>query len=458
MKRNEEQYLESWLKNSNRKPLIIRGARQTGKSTLVRLFAKNARLELIELNFEENYRYKEIFSSNDVKTIIQSLEIHLNIRIDCNRSLLFLDEIQAHPEAITTLRYFYEKLPELAVVAAGSLLEFVLEEHSFSMPVGRIEYLFMGPMTFEEYLNANEGEKLVRFLKEYSLKEAIPESIHKIAMDHLRIYFLIGGMPEVIKTFIESGSLLEADKIKYSILNTFRDDFAKYKGQQVLANLQEVFDRLGSIVGKKIMYKSLLSEEKSYKVEKILKLFENARLLYRAYHSSANGLPLKAEINRKKAKGIFLDIGLYLSINGLSLASLRIDKNLFFSNRGELAEQFIGQHLLYCRPKFMRPEVYHWSREKSQSNAEIDYLFQFNNQVLPIEVKSGKTGTLKSLHLFMEQKTLKQAVRFSTNKPIVEKVAPSLSKSDYGYDLITLPLYLVEETERLLNLKGPVDW
>ena len=263
---------------------------------------------------------------------------------------------------------------------------------------------------------------------------------------------LIGGMPEVIKTYIQSKSLLEADKIKYSILNTFRDDFTKYKNRQILTNLQEVFDRLGIIVGKKITYKSLLANEKSYKVEKILKLFENARLLYRAYHSNANGLPLKTEINRKKAKGIFLDIGLYLSVNGLSLASLNMDKNLFFSNRGELAEQFIGQHLLYCQPKYMIPEVYYWNREKSQSNAEIDYLIQFNNKILPVEVKSGKTGTLKSLHLFMEQKTLKEAVRFSTNKPIVEMVTTRLSGSHYSYDLITLPLYLVEQTERLLNL------
>ncbi len=452
MKRKEEQYLNNWLKSSHRKPLIIRGARQTGKSTLVRLFAGNNNLKLIELNFEENYQYKEIFSTNDVKKIIETLEIHFNIRIDSNRSLLFLDEIQSHPEAIAILRYFHENMPELAVLAAGSLLEFTLEEYSFSMPVGRIEYLFMGPMTFEEYLDANGGENLAGYLKDFSLKDSIPESIHGKAMEHLKAYFLVGGMPEVIKTYIESGSLLEADKIKYSILNTFRDDFNKYKGRLDLADLQGVFDRLGIIVGKKITYKSLLPNEKSYKVERILKMFENARLLYRAYHSAANGLPLKAEINRKKAKGIFLDIGLFHSLNGLSLASLDMEANLFFSNRGELAEQFIGQHLLYSRPEYMIPEVYYWNREKSQSSAEVDYLLQLNNTVIPVEVKSGKTGTLRSLHMFMEQKKLKQAVRFSTNKPIAELVSSSLKETDYSYNLITLPLYLVEQTERLLSL------
>jgi uncharacterized protein len=452
MKRKEEKYLDNWLKGDRRKPLIIRGARQTGKSTLVRLFARNSGLKLIELNFEEDYRYKEIFSSNDVYKIIQSIEIHLNISIDCSSSILFLDEIQAHPEAIGTLRYFHEKLPELAVLAAGSLLEFVMEDHSFSMPVGRIEYLFIGPMTFEEYLHANEGDQLVRFFDNYTLRETVPDSIHNKALEHLKTYFLIGGMPEVVKTYIESGSLFEADKIKYSILNTFRDDFNKYKNRQELSNLQEVFDRLGVVVGKKIIYKSLLPDEKSYKVEKILKLFENAKLFYRAFHSSANNLPLKAEINKKKAKGIFLDIGLYLSVNGLSLASLNTEENLLFSNRGKLAEQFIGQHLLYCHPQYMMPEIYYWNREKSQSNAEIDYLLQLNNKILPIEVKSGKTGTLKSLHLFMEQKSFERAVRFSTNKPIAETIKSSLPGSDYSYDLVTLPLYLVEHTERLLSL------
>lgn len=451
MKRKEEDYLAKWLVRKGRKPLLIRGARQTGKSTLVRLFAQTTGLTLIELNFEETYRFKEVFSSNDVKIIIQTLEIVLNRKIDLETSLLFLDEIQACPEAITTLRYFHEKLPELAVIAAGSLLEFVMEEHSFSMPVGRIEYLFMGPMSFEEYLNETEAQQLVHFFSQFDLTKTIPEAIHNLTMEHLKTYFLIGGMPEVVKTHIDTGSLLEADRVKYSILNTFRDDFNKYRGRQDLNRLQEVFDRLGGTVGKKIIYQYLLPDQRSYKVEKVLRLFENARLLYRAYHSSANGLPLKAEINSKTAKGIVLDIGLLLSLTGLSLGSLSRDENLYFANQGVLAEQFIGQHLLYSRPPYMSPELFHWSREKSQSNAEVDYLMQLNNTILPVEVKSGKSGTLKSLHLFMEKKGLKRAVRFSTNTPVAEMVTSSLAGSSYTYELITLPLYLVGQMERLLT-------
>ena len=451
MKRKAEKYLEKWLVSSTRKPLIIRGARQTGKTSLVRIFAENSNLDLIELNFEEARRYKEVFNTNEVNLIIQSLEIILNKKIIPEKSILFLDEIQAHPEAITVLRYFYEKMPKLPVIAAGSLLEFVLEEHSFSMPVGRIEFLHLNPMSFEEFIVAEGAYQLKNFLDEYKLGNIIPQSVHKTALEKLKNYYLVGGMPEAVKIFAETGSLLEADRVKYSIHSTFREDFNKYKGRQKLDNLQEVYDRLGITVGKKIVYNKIFPGAQSYKVEKILTLFENARIFYRAWLSSANGIPLKAELKKKAAKGIYLDIGLLLSLNGLSLDSLNRDRNIFFSNHGELSEQFIGQHLLCFHPEYMNPEVYHWRREKSQSSAEIDYLIQFNNEVLPIEVKSGKTGTLKSLHLFMQQKKLKQAVRFSTNTPVIEQVKTSLAGPEYNYSMISLPLYLVEQLKRLLS-------
>ncbi len=451
MKRKEEAYLSEWYKNPHRKPLIIRGARQVGKSTVVRLFCQQAGIQLIELNFEQSYNLKSLFESNDPKKIIQTLEILYNVRIDLEKSVLFLDEIQAYPRAIATLRYFFEQMPKLAVIAAGSLLEFALENHEFSMPVGRIEYLFMGPMTFEEYLDAIGADQLLTYLQNYTLGEEVSEIIHEKALEHVRTYHLLGGMPEVIKVFRETGSLLEADKVKYSILNTYRDDFAKYGSRIDLSKLQEVFDKLGSTVGKKISYVDIIPQERSAVTEKILTLFVNACLFYRAYHSSANSLPLKAETNRKMSKGILLDIGLYLALSGLSIGELSHDKELFFSNKGELAEQFIGQHLLYSQPSYMNPELYYWRREKAQSNAEVDFVIQQGNSVLPIEVKSGKTGTLKSLHVCMELKKLSTALRFSTNRPVVEIITSSLPYSDYQYTLVTLPLYLVGQTRRLMK-------
>ena len=451
MKRKEEADLSEWYKSPHRKPLIIRGARQVGKSTLVRLFCQNNGLQLIELNFEQTHSLKSLFASNEPKKILQSLEILYNVRIDTNKAVLFLDEIQANPAAILCLRYFFEQIPQLAVIAAGSLLEFALEEYELSMPVGRIEYFFMGPMKFEEFLEAMGADQLLTYLQAYTVGEEIPQAIHEKALEYLRTYHLLGGMPQVIKVYRDTLSLLKADKVKYSTLNTYRDDFAKYKTRIDLAKLQEVFDKLGTTVGKKIRYVDILSQERSAVTDRILTLFVHARILYRAYHSNANNLPLKAEINRKISKGILLDIGLYLALQGLSIADISQDKELFFSNQGELAEQFIGQHLLYSQPTYMHPELYYWCREKAQSNAEVDFVIQQGNSILPVEVKSGKTGTLKSLHLFMELKHLPVALRFSASTPVVETVTSSLPKSDYRYTLVTLPLYLVGQTRRLMK-------
>lgn len=451
MKRKEEAYLSEWYNSPHRKPLVIRGSRQVGKSTLVRLFCHQNGLKLIELNFEQTHSLKSLFTSNDPGKIIQSLEILYNMRIEPENSVLFLDEIQAHPAAILSLRYFYEQFPQIAVIAAGSLLEFALEQYKLSMPVGRIEYMFIGSMTFEEFLGAMGAEQLLAFLHSYALGEEIPQVIHGKALEYLRTYHLLGGMPEVIKVYSETLSLLEADRVKYSILNTYRDDFAKYQTRIDLGKLQEVFDKLGTTVGKKIRYVDLLPQDRSTVTNRILDLFVHARILYRVYHCNANNLPLKAEINRKVSKGVLLDIGLYLALQGLSIAEISLEQELFFSNRGELAEQFIGQHLIYSQPNYMQPELYYWCREKPQSSAEVDYVLQQGNSILPVEVKSGKTGTLRSLHLLMELKHLPLALRFSTNTPVMETVTSSLTQSHYKYTLITLPLYLVGQTRRLIR-------
>lgn len=451
MNRKEEAYLQSWYIKPHRKPLVIRGARQVGKSTLVRMFCEKTGLRLIEVNFEQTQIAKSIFMSNDPKKILHTLEVLYNTRISLDTSILFLDEIQANPEAIASLRYFHEQLPELAVIAAGSLLEFALEKCQIPMPVGRIEYLFMGPMTFEEFLMAMEEQKLLSYLQSYEMGNIIPQAIHERALDLLRTYHVLGGMPEVIDVYKNTRSLLEADAVKYSIFNTYRDDFAKYGSRIDIEKLQAVFDKLGTTVGKKIRYVDLLPHARSAQTEQILTLFVQAKIIYRAYHSSANQIPLRAEVNRKVSKGVLLDIGLFRALNGLSLAEFSLEQDIFFSNRGALAEQFVGQHLLYNQPSYMNPELYYWVREKAQSNAEIDFVIQLGSTILPIEVKSGKTGTLRSLHLFMEQKHLSVALRFTANTPVVEQIQSSLPDSEYRYTLVTLPLYLVGQTRRLMK-------
>jgi predicted AAA+ superfamily ATPase len=415
------------------------------------LFCQQHDRTLIEVDFEQNHAIRSLFTSNDPTKILQTLEVLYDIRIDCAKTVLFLDEIQACPAAFQSLRYFHENIPSLAVIAAGSLLEFALEQYELSMPVGRIEYLFMGPMTFEEFLEAMGTDRLLSYLENYNLGDVIPQAIHEKALELLGLYYLLGGMPEVIKVYSETRSLLAAEKIKYSILNTYRDDFAKYKTRLELDKLQEVFDKLGTIVGKKIKYVDVLPNDRSAVADRILNLFTQARILYRVYHSSSDNLPLKAQVNRKISKGVFLDIGLYLALLGLSIAELSREEHVFFSNQGALAEQFIGQHLLHGQPGYMQPELFYWCREKPQSSAEVDYVIQLGNCPLPVEVKSGKTGTLKSLHLMMELKHLHLALRFSTHTPVVETVTSSLPSTDYCYTLVTLPLYMVGQARRLVG-------
>ncbi len=450
MKRKQEADLLRWFDHPHRKPLVIRGARQVGKSTLIRNFCEEKGLKLIEINFEEDTSLKQLFSSNDPQKIISTLETIRNVRIDIAHSLLFLDEIQAQVEVIASLRYFYEKMPQLAVIAAGSLLEFALEDTPFSVPVGRIEYLFMGPLTFEEFLEGMDEKHMLTYLENFTLTDHIPEAIHNRALELVRTYMLLGGMPEVVEMYRTTGSLLEADKVKYSILNTYRDDFAKYMGKFELSLLQTVFDRLGTTVGKKIRYVDLLPAKRSTISDRILNLFVSARIFYRVAHSGSNALPLKAEIKTNYSKGLFLDVGLFLALSGLSIGEMATTENLFFSNSGALAEQYIGQHLLYSQPGYKQPELYCWSREKAQSNAELDYVMQLSNQVMPVEVKAGKTGTLRSLHLFMEQKQLSTALRFSTHTPVVEEIV-SPAPSTYSYTLVSLPFYLVGQSSRLMN-------
>src|SRR3989338_5188658 len=228
MYRNALEYISKWYRKESRKPLIIRGARQVGKSYLVREFAKRESLSLLEINFEKNPELGDLFNKRPVQKTCDFLEIHYKTRIEPQKTLLFLDEIQAAPQVIPVLRYFYEERPELSIIAAGSLLEFVLKDHSFSMPVGRLEYLHLGPMTFEEFLEANGEQSLKKFIGEFHLKETIPLPLHQRLMEQIRIFCVTGGMPEAVSSFLQN-SWEGCESVKRNMLSTYEDDFSKYR-------------------------------------------------------------------------------------------------------------------------------------------------------------------------------------------------------------------------------------
>jgi predicted AAA+ superfamily ATPase len=452
MYRTALEYLNAWKTKSNRKPLVIRGARQVGKTYLIRLFASEKFDHFVEINLERDPEIALLFTSNDPRKIVQLLELQFNIPIQPGPTLLFLDEIQAVPQVLASLRYFYEELPELHVVTAGSLLEFALEEPDFSMPVGRIEYLHLGPMQFEEFLVATGKDNLAIFLKGFSPDENIPEPIHRQLMELFRIFLVTGGMPEAIATYLNSNSWQECESIKHSLLSTFQDDFSKYGRRVKHQRLQRVFKKIPFLVGLKFKYVNVDRNERSGDLSTALDLLCHARISYRVHHSSCSGIPLGATIDGKKFKVLFVDVGLMSTATGLNLLDYEKAEDLTMVNGGAICEQFIGQHLLFSQQFYREPEVYYWVREKKSSSAEVDYVIAEDTAIVPIEVKAGKSGTLKSLHLFFREKSPPIGVRFNTDVPSLLTSETSLPDGqNVHYRLLSLPLYMAGQVRRLIS-------
>lgn len=458
MKRREEKYLSEWYKRPRRKPLIIRGARQVGKSTLVRNFALSHKLKLFEINLERHTELEEKFAALNIKEIIRELEyICGNESLKSDNSLLFLDEIQAVPSAIQALRYFYEDMPELPVVSAGSLMEFTLAEHSFSMPVGRIEYLFMGPVTFEEFLEARQESKLLELIENYNIHEMFPESAHNRLLQNLRDYLIIGGMPEAIKEFFENNdNPALAFKVHASIIETYYDDFAKYARDKDLLRLRKIFNYVPTAVGEKVKYSRIDSDDRSRDLKCAVELLIKAGIIFPVYHTKTPHVPLGAGKTEQVYKLYFLDVGLMNHICGIDNISQETMKEKQFINEGKMAEQFIAQHLLYLDAQNKTPFLYYWLREKRKGNAEVDFLIQHNNIIVPAETKAGKSGSLKSLHRYVYEKNVNLAIRFDLNLPSFHKVTSSITNNGntegVSFNLISLPLYMAGQIHKILNL------
>ena len=452
MNRNALKYLNVWKNRLSRKPLIIRGARQVGKSYLVRQFAQQEFGSMVEVNLEFHKELIPYFKKRDPKEIIRLLGLHFNCRIVEGETLLFLDEVQTAPEIFIQLRYFYEMMPGLHVIAAGSLLDFVLEDHTFSMPVGRIEYYHLGPMTFSEFLLATGNESIVTFLENYRLDEDFPGPIHEELIARFKQYLVIGGMPESIRTFIETDSYLETDRIKQSILTTYLDDFAKYSKRVSHTLLETVFKTLPLLPGNVVKYSRISREFRPDMIGRALHLLALARVCHRIFHSTCNGIPLAATENKKKQKITFLDVGLLTSACGLSMLSIENASDVLVINNGSVTEQFVGQHLLYRLPPYREPELHFWSREKPSSNAEIDYVIAVGTDIIGIEVKSGSTGSLKSLNQFMNEKKQALAVRLNLSPPsLCQSIGRMPAGDPYDFNLLSLPCYMVEQVERLVG-------
>jgi predicted AAA+ superfamily ATPase len=419
-KRSIDEKLADWKFKASRKPLLLRGARQIGKTSAVRHFGKSFTY-FLEINFDENPQLVSLFEGNlSIEELCSQLEIIVGIPIIEGETLLFLDEIQAAPNAIKMLRYFFEKKNNLHLVAAGSLLEFALADLP-SFGVGRISNLFVYPFTFEEFLMAMKEELLLNAIQNARTTKPIPDLIHQKAIRLLKSFLIVGGLPEAVATFVKTQNYALVQDVLDQLIVTYQADFSKYKSRVPHIRIQEVFRNVIMQVGTKYSY-SLHSDYKNYQVKEAIELLQMAGLVYAVTHSACNGIPLGAEINPKKRKILVFDTGVYQRLLGLDLTHLFLNDDLNFINKGTIAELFVGLELLKNNPDPLAG-LYYWHREAKNSQAEVDYVIQQNQDIIPIEVKAGTKGAMQSMYLFMEEKNTPFGIRTSLeNFGEIEKI------------------------------------
>ena len=339
-------------------------------------------------------------------------------------------------------------------MAAGSLLEFALADTQFSMPVGRVEYMHLGPMEFEDFLGAVGHPELASCLRGFSLshldEDGIPGPLHGKYLDLLRQYWVVGGLPEAVSAYAKSRDFAQVSRIQQSVVATYRDDFNKYSHGSLKGRIQMVFDKLPGMVGRKFKYVQVSRDHRAAELADALRHLCMARVATRIHHTSANGLPLAAEADERRFKCLYMDVGLMCAALHLNVLDLG-KQDLTLVNGGAVAEQFVGQHLLYSGPRYEAPVLHYWTREVRNTAAEVDYLMAPALQVVPIEIKAGTTGSLRSLHQFLREKRRDFALRFNAEVPSLlrdSKGLPDGSRIDYH--LLSLPLYMVGQARRLV--------
>lgn len=430
-KRNIDHELEIWHKSTNHKPLLIRGARQVGKSTAVRQLGKSFKY-YIEINLEKQPELHQFFPENiNVKQTCQLLSVTTGIPVFPGETLLFIDEIQSCQNAIRALRYFREDYPELHVIAAGSLLEFALEEIS-SFAVGRIRSFYLFPFSFDEFLSAQGLDSLIEF-KSKAIKEgtSLPEPIHNKLKDLLRTFYLVGGMPEAVSTWISEQSFLACSRVHNDILDTYLQDFSKYKKRVSPDLLRQVLRSVGLQAGRKFVFADACREVPAASVRECLRLLTLAGLVTPVKHTAANGLPLGAEQNEKYVKYLFLDLGLMQTMLALPANDILLASDVDFVNKGAASEMFAGLEILKAHDCFLKTEMFYWQNTDKGTSGEIDYLTVVDGQIIPVEVKASTQGKMQSLYSFMPKHSSAFGIRTSlenvssyTHNDCLVKVVP----------------------------------
>lgn len=414
-----DRYLSEWATRPIHKPILLRGARQVGKSTAVRHLGESFKY-YVEINLEKQSNYIDLFKKDlDVTRIVPQMAAMCGTPIVPNETLLFIDEIQESQEAIMALRYFKEDMPNLHVIAAGSLLEFVLDEIP-TFGVGRIHSMYMFPMTFDEFLRANGEQLLLDARGQANIDAPLPTPLHEKLIGLMRTFMLVGGMPESVVKWVQTHDFLQCQEVQDDIITGYEADFPKYKKKVDPQLLIATMKSAATQATRKFVYSRVPGEYKTAEVKKALDLLIKAGVLVPVTHSSGNGLPLGDESNESIRKILLLDTGLMLRLLNMTMgdtsaitAQILTATAADLVNKGPMAEMLAGLELLHYLTPNLHHDLYYWVRQAKNATAEIDYLLSRDMKVLPFEVKAGVQGGMKSLWDFMREKKLEQAVRCS---------------------------------------------
>lgn len=412
IERDIDKYLEMWAKSVSHKPLLVRGARQVGKTTAVRHLANNFK-NYVEIDLNERRDLHSVFAPQfSPQQICDSLCVILGCEIIPGETLLVFDEIQACPEAINKLRYFYERYPQLHVIATGSLLEFALEELP-SFGVGRIDSIFMYPLSFGEFLRATGNKSLFVSIKSGSPRQPLHDAVHAKAVSLLKVFMAIGGMPEVVSTYVKTQSVSQCQALLDSLINSFRADFKKYRKRVDPILINDAWMSIAEQGLGKFVYSRVNRDLRIDVVKQAVQTLVMAGLANSIVHTSANGIPLGAEVDRKYCRMVLLDTGIVQRLLNLDLVPYLMESDSTTINKGAMAEVYVAEELIKAMSPYTQTELHCWHREDKQGNSEIDFVVEKKGHIVPIEVKSGTKGSMQSMRYFMELKKISKGIRTS---------------------------------------------
>ncbi len=427
MNRTLYEKLKLWKIDPKRKPLLIQGARQVGKTYLVNEFGKNEFKEYIYLNFEQNSDLKTLFAGNlNPHNIIKNIGLYFGKKIIYNKTLIFFDEIQIFPRAITSLKYFYEQIPEFHIIAAGSLLGVSVGKQS-SFPVGKVNFMTLYPMSFSEYLMACKEEFLLESLEKMKSIEPLPEIIHKKLISLLKMYLYLGGMPEVLQDYLDNKDIASSRKIQNEILKAYQRDFSKYTNKTQAIKTSELWRSIPYQLAKeskKFKYSDVRKKARSSDYEQTIEWLQKAGLINLAYNISTPKLPLAGYADYSKFKIYLFDTGLLGAMLKLTSDIIVSPTKLFTEYNGAFIENFVASELTIKGNE----ELFYWT---SRSDAEVDFILEKENNIYPLEVKSGTSRNLKSLRSYAQKYKPELIIRTSPRNFVEDN------------DFLNIPLYAI---------------